>query len=123
MALLKSARKIARRLPVGVRIRLRDALRKTAWGRRLTESAYRDSVDVLIVSFPKTGRTWLRLMLGHLLSAHYEIDADYDELLHLRDLARRNPGVPLIRIAHIAEPRAVQPPRYVHSRSAWSARH
>jgi len=109
MALRKLVRQTARWLPDGVRIRLRDALGRSRWGMQLMERAFRDSVDVLIVSFPKAGRTWLRLMLGHLLSAHHEIDAVYDELLNLRGLASRNPGVPLIRVDHEDDPHRKSP--------------
>ena len=73
------------------------------------ERGFLDSVDVFILSFPKAGRTWLRLMLGRLLSEHYRIDASYDELLHLKPLTGKVPGVPLIGVTHDGNPHTKPP--------------
>lgn len=35
------------------------------------------SVDVFIVSFPKTGRTWLRMLIGKIFCEHFHIDKKF----------------------------------------------
>ena len=50
--------------------------------------------DVFLLSYPKTGRTWLRVMIGQMLAAHF----DHPELAHV-ELGTRMPrfeGVPRI---------------------------
>lgn len=51
--------------------------------------------DAYLVSFPKCGRTWLRVMLGRTFQQHFELAADADlvELHHLAELDSRVPCV------------------------------
>lgn len=83
-------RRIARRLSPGTRKRL-AALLPT----RLLASYRRARTDVYLLSFPKCGRTWLRVMLGRTFQLHYGLPADVDlvELHHLAELDRRVPCV------------------------------
>lgn len=56
------------------------------------------AVDVYILSYPKCGRTWLRLMLGKVLALRFCLE-DVD-LLELQVLTLSLPGVPRIKISH-----------------------
>ena len=53
--------------------RLRSRLRVPT--RRVTSKA--PAADVVIISYPKTGRTWLRMMIGQYLCQRYSIDQSH----------------------------------------------
>jgi hypothetical protein len=55
--------------------------------------------DVFLVSFPKCGRTWLRVMLGRALQDHYGISDDLG-LVELHRLAELRPDVPCVVATH-----------------------
>lgn len=60
--------------------------------RRLAEA------DVVVVSFPKSGRTWLAVMLSHLFQTKYRLP---DRLIIERDnLHRLNPAIPVFFFTH-----------------------
>lgn len=63
--------------------------------------------DVYLLSFPKVGRTWLRVMIGALLAEHY----GHPELAEgeLGDDTRRFPGVPRIIVKHDGAPHRSTP--------------
>lgn len=64
------------------------------------------STDAFLISFPKSGRTWLRLMLGRTFQNHYTIDHP-DWLRHVMELdilPDLEPRVPLVRVTHDAYP-------------------
>jgi hypothetical protein len=93
--LVKAAdRRMARHL--GPRARKR--LAAVAGGRVLGWYRRRRS-DVVLVSFPKCGRTWLRVMVGRSLQRHFGLpdDADAVELAHLAEL---DPRVPSVLVTH-----------------------
>ncbi len=93
--LVKAAdRRLARHL--GPRARKR--LAAVAGGRALAWYRSRRS-DVVLVSFPKCGRTWLRVLVGRALQVHYGLpdDADVTELAHLAEL---DPRVPSVLVTH-----------------------
>ena len=50
---------------VGSRLEL---LPPVTWVRRLRRPR---QADVFLLSYPKTGRTWLRVMIGQMLAAHF----------------------------------------------------
>jgi hypothetical protein len=55
-----------------------------------------------LISFPKCGRTWLGIMLGHYISHHFQVDTDdYLDLQHMHDL---NPHIPIITKRHDDHP-------------------
>jgi hypothetical protein len=64
-------------------------------GARLFAWYRRRRADAMLVSFPKCGRTWLRLLVGRALQRQFELppDADLLELHRLADLDRRVPSV------------------------------
>jgi len=65
------------------------------------------AADVYLLSFPKVGRTWLRVMIGKLLAEHY----GHPELAvgELDDETRRFPGVPRVVVKHDGAPHRSTP--------------
>lgn len=87
-------RKVGHRLSPAARKRLAAVLGDRAFGwyrRRRT--------DVYLVSFPKCGRTWVRILLARTLQQHFGLAADAD-LLELHRLAELDPGVPCVVVTH-----------------------
>jgi hypothetical protein len=83
-------RALAPLVPTRARKRIAAAMgpRAFGWYRRQRTDAY-------LVSFPKCGRTWVRLLLGRSLQQHFGLPADTDvvELHHLAELDARVPCV------------------------------
>ena len=77
--------------------RFRERLKLRAYGgcRELFEQ--RDA-DIFIVSYPKSGRTWLRLMLGKYLADLSEIE--FTELLEIYQLTDAAKNLPKIGVVH-----------------------
>lgn len=99
-------------LPPGTRRRL---------ARRLPArllAAYRTrTTDVYLISYPKCGRTWLRLMLGRALAGHLGVAPD--NLLDLAAFARLAPGAPSIRVTHDDEPHTRRPGELERDKSRY----
>ena len=55
-----------------------------------------------LISYPKCGRTWLRLLLGKALADHFCIETD--DLLSLKHVARSREDIPRIRVVHEDNP-------------------
>jgi hypothetical protein len=53
--------------------------------------------DVLLVSFAKSGRTWLRVMIGKAISDHFGLSGD---VLDIDYVVRRRPSIPIIVETH-----------------------
>jgi Sulfotransferase domain len=93
--LVKAAdRRLARHLSPGARRRLAAVAggRVLGWYRRRRS-------DAVLVSFPKCGRTWLRVMVGRAFQLHFGLPdhTDLTELAHLAEIDRR---VPLVLVTH-----------------------
>jgi hypothetical protein len=91
--------------PLALRLRKRfDALAPVAVVRNVKR---RREADAFLLSFPKTGRTWLRVMLAELLATHYgrpEVAA--------RATAPRidaGPGAPRVVVRHDGNPHKCTP--------------
>lgn len=56
--------------------------------------------NVHIISFPKSGRTWLRFMLGYVFSKHFAVPADTKEIFHLKDLSIYDSRIPQFHLGH-----------------------
>ena len=69
-------KKLYSRLPVDIRSRFRSTLPRQ-WLRWL---AHRKS-DVYLISYPKCGRTWLRVMIGKAVMLHFNLPDTEDNLL------------------------------------------
>lgn len=73
------------------------ALRRSVPGRLLYRARWRRRADVVVISYPKAGRTWLRALLTDAIARHVGLEAR--DALDLRTLCR-HPGVPRIRFKH-----------------------
>lgn len=92
------ARKLYDRLPAGFRSGLRSVLPDAL----LRWHAHRNT-DVYLISYPKCGRTWLRLMMGSAMRAHFGLP-DSEEILFLRSNRRYHPHAPRITVIHEDRP-------------------
>lgn len=91
-------RKLYDKLPVETRIRIRAILPD-----RLLRWYANRNTDVYLISYPKCGRTWLRLMVGRAISRHFNLPEQEDVLL-LRSRRALPPGVPRITVIHDDRP-------------------
>ncbi len=87
-------RRIARQLSPGTRKRIAALL-----PRRLLASYRRARTDVYLVSFPKCGRTWVRVLLGRTFQQLFDLPADAD-LVELHRLAELDERVPCVVATH-----------------------
>ena len=70
----------------------------TEWHAHRNAAAY-------LVSFPKSGRTWLRLLIGHVLTKHYNLEhVPTEALVDITRLAELQHGVPKIIVTHGGSP-------------------
>ncbi len=91
-------RKLYRRLPAGFRSRVRSLAPK-----ELRRWIAHHNTDIYLISYPKCGRTWLRLMLGRAIAQHFSLPQDED-ILFLRWRIRPSPHLPMITVVHEDRP-------------------
>ncbi|MEM1056844.1 MAG: sulfotransferase domain-containing protein [Bacteroidota bacterium] len=76
----------------------------------LKERADVRRADTVVVSYPKSGRTWLRLLVGRALAEHHglleAVEADPDLLLRTERLAGLGSGIPTVVFSHDDKPHA-----------------
>jgi hypothetical protein len=107
-----------RLIPGGWARRVRRDLRDAAWLRR---------ADAVIISFPKSGRTFVRAMLSRLFQRRFGIDER--RLLEFPMLLDAAPDVPRLLLTHAgdamrtAEEIQLDPADYRHCRVVLLARH
>lgn len=68
----------------------------------LTRLYMRTFADAIVISFPKCGRTWLRIMLGEYFRLHFSLPEI--ELLELHRLSWKYPQVPEVWFSHDDDP-------------------
>jgi hypothetical protein len=61
------------------------------------------NTDVYLISYPKCGRTWLRLMVGRAIVQHFGLPEDED-MLFIRWKKKPHPQVPWITVVHDDRP-------------------
>lgn len=66
--------------------------------KRLKQRYYNHRADVFLLSYPKSGRTWLRLMVGDIMERHYGVQRKTP--LQLHKLASRRREIPCIVALH-----------------------
>jgi hypothetical protein len=59
---------------------------------------------VYLVSFPKCGRTWLRVLLGKALALGNRVDVSFEDTLCLTPVTERIPTMPDVRVLHYDKP-------------------
>lgn len=76
--------------------------------------------DAALISFPKCGRTWLRLMLGGALARRHgrPVD-DADALIDLYELTATLPNVPRILVTHDDKPHTKAPEDLERSKARY----
>jgi len=91
-------RMIYEKLPPGIR----STIRSLAPGEVRRWVAHRRA-EVYLISYPKCGRTWLRLMLGRVIVQQYSLPENEDNLF-MRWRRRPHPRVPVITVVHEDRP-------------------
>ncbi len=76
--------------------------------------------DVAIVSYPKCGRTWLRLLLGRAIALHFGLSND--NLLELEELAAACPAIPFIELTHDGKAAFQTPQELPRSKAEYADR-
>lgn len=69
--------------------------------------------DVYLISFPRSGRTWLRTMMGTALCKHFELAIATPE--KIADLWKSQPDIPVIRLSH-PDIRLPHPHKFTHKK-------
>jgi hypothetical protein len=91
-------------------------------GRKLIEwYGWDRPVDAYMVSFPKCGRTWLRLMVGYIFVNHFCLEHPeiQKQMISLEPLAELHPAVPRIRVTHDDEPHLKMPQELETSKTRY----
>lgn len=70
-----------------------------------------NSADAYLISFPKCGRTWLRLMMGRALQQQFDLSHPnlQEKMLSLTSLAQLHPNIPKVLITHDDNPHWKKP--------------
>ncbi len=87
------------------------SLKRTPLGRFLVEGRDFWQADAFVLSFPKCGRTWLRVLLGRVFQLHFGLEHPHIErrLFRLHKLYRMNPAVPRVILFHDDHPHWKKP--------------
>lgn len=116
--LRRAAAQLLRVVPGSGALRLKRDLRDAAW---LAEA------DAVVVSYPKSGRTFVRAMLARLYQRRFRIDER--KLLEFPTLLRAPKGVPRVLFTHAGDamrtPQEIhlEPEEYAHAKLVLIARH
>jgi hypothetical protein len=76
------------------------------------------NTDVYLISYPKCGRTWLRLMMGRAISLAFGLPED-EEILFLRSNRRFHPHAPRIMVVHDDRPMLKTPEELAADKSRF----
>jgi len=90
-----------------------------SYRRKLRDAAWLRAADAVIVSYPKSGRTFFRAMLARLYQRKFGIDER--QLLDFPMLRRAPPGVPRLLFTH-APDAMEQPDGFSIARSGYPSR-
>jgi sulfotransferase family protein len=71
------------------------------WKRDLRDASWLPDADVVLISFPKSGRTFVRAMLARLFQRQFGIDER--TLLDFSTLRRADPDVPRLLVTHAGD--------------------
>ena len=74
--------------------------------------------DVYLISYPKCGRTWLRLMIGRVIAQHFGLPED-EETLFIRWKKKPHPQVPWIAVVHDDRPMLKAPEELQTSKAKY----
>jgi hypothetical protein len=88
-----------------------------AWRERALR---KDDADVFLVSFPKSGRTWLRFMINATCARHFGVQIS--NYLDMRATVVACPGMPKIHVMHDDEPQWKTPRQLLTSKREFGER-
>lgn len=97
--------------------RFRGSFRRLIPASFLRRYAHRNT-DVYLISYPKCGRTWLRLMVGKAIALHYGLP-ETEDLLFIHWKSRPHPSVPHITVIHEDRPMLKTPAELETSKSRF----
>jgi len=95
---MKNIHGIYDQLPVKCRSAVRSILPK-----QLLRWYAHKNTDVYLISYPKCGRTWLRLMIGRAIANHFSLP-QCEDILFLNWKRKPHPDIPKITIVHDDRP-------------------
>ena len=101
------------RMPVETRIAVRSRL-----PRGFLRWYAHQKADVYLVSYPKCGRTWLRLMIGRAIAVHFSLPQEEDILL-LNWKKKPHPDLPMITVVHDDRPMLKTPDELERSKDRY----
>lgn len=107
------ARRLYDQLPASARTRIRSFLPDQF----LRWYAHKNT-DVYLISYPKCGRTWLRLMAGRAIAQHYALP-ETEDILFIRWKKRAHPAVPHITVVHDDRPMLKTPEELERSKKKY----
>ena len=73
--------------------------------------------EMVVISYPKSGRTWLQLMLGEYLTRHFGLDVQ--NVIAIKENTKRLPGFPRLKFAHDERPQWKTAGEQVLDKSAY----
>jgi hypothetical protein len=74
--------------------------------------------DYYLISYPKCGRTWLRLMMGHAIANYFNIPPS-EEILFLQWNYRTHPDLPRIKVIHEDRPMLKRPDELATTKTSF----
>lgn len=101
----------------------RDLLRRLFYVRpsRFQKTLHRYNrhrqAEVCLLSYPKSGRTWLRVMLGHAIKQHFSLA--YENIIELEQLSLFHPDIPRINVTHDDNPQEKTPDKVSANKSKY----
>lgn len=110
MSTMKIMKRLFRPFPSKFKLKVRAYVSRTQVGRSALSTymsssenkTIHETNDVFLISFPKCGRTWLKVMMTKALASHFGIE-DVNTL-NLPRMSRICPGIPKIRDSHEDSP-------------------
>lgn len=98
MTFTKLIRTFLQKFPPPARKGIYKAISKLPFGSTALSRYHSSSLDAQILSFPKCGRTWLRMMLAKAIQLHSgHTNTDF---LRSNYLLCPAPGIPLVKVSH-----------------------
>ena len=75
--------------------------------RRMLEVYSHKKTDVFIISYPKCGRTWLRMLLGKAINDKFRLNINDYQMSEIYSYTRKISEVPTIQFKHFGNPHLV----------------
>ncbi len=113
---MPSIRSLYDKIPENLRASLRGML-----PRNFLRWYAHQKTDVYLISYPKCGRTWLRLMIGKTIASHFSLPDDED-ILFVRWKNRVHSLVPRITVVHDDRPMLRTPQELETSKSQYEGK-